>query len=221
MAKTIDHSTTIQSYLKEAYGSCMKEFDSIDPTYTFSEFWDIASSGQNPYKRLNISDYKELMSVVGKIRWCSAGSRKHIKFMYDDQWRKTLPAECLSNEDVLAKVLEFLYNGSDYSIIAHDTHRWVSCDGWYEVEFCITKSGEEDNYGEKSIYLHTYCGDQDTEDVWSCEGYQSASVNDVITYMRDDFDYLYAMRNISEDEECFGSLPEDLKELIKTRISES
>lgn len=45
----------------------------------------------------------------------------------------------------------------DWTITADDTHRWVDCDGFYEVEFELnTEIGD--------IYINTECGDQGLED---------------------------------------------------------
>lgn len=81
----------------------------------------------------------------------------------------SIMCEVLGKEDVcLPKELECeiedfvngLINYYGWTITAHDTHRWVSCDGFYEVEFELnTEIGD--------IYINTKSGGQDLEDEWS------------------------------------------------------
>lgn len=98
--------------------------------------------------------------------------------------------EWLSEE--LVKEMEDFVNGLiykyDWTITADDTHRWVECDGWYEVEFMLnTEIGE--------IYINTESGDQDLEDEWSENNPQDANLEDCYLWSRS-WDWYYFLENL-------------------------
>lgn len=92
-------------------------------------------------------------------------------------------------QQLIDKIREFVNNG--WELVADDTHRWVSCDGFYEVQFTLRKGDEE-------IYLHTESGGQDLEDEWSENNPQQVYVDDIIFYLDDGFDIEYALSRIND-----------------------
>ena len=92
-------------------------------------------------------------------------------------------------QQLIDKITEFVNNG--WELVADDTHRWVSCDGFYEVEFTLRKDGEK-------IYLHTESGGQDLENEWSENNPQQVYVDDMIFYLDDGFDVEYALSMIND-----------------------
>lgn len=96
---------------------------------------------------------------------------------------------CKMRQKLIDKITEFINNG--WELVADDTHRWCSCDGFYEVQFTLRKDDEE-------IYLHTESGGQDLEDEWSENNPQQVNVNDMIFYLDDGFDIEYALGMIND-----------------------
>lgn len=69
------------------------------------------------------------------------------------------------DDDFEKEIFEFfdrIIDNEDWKIIASDTHRWVSTDGFYEVQFEI-----ETGLPDGEIYVTTKCGDWDLEEEWS------------------------------------------------------
>lgn len=92
-------------------------------------------------------------------------------------------------QKLIDKITEFINNG--WELVADDTHRWVSYDGFYEVQFTLRKD-------DKEIYLHTETGGQDLEDKWSDKNPQQVYVDDMIFYLDDGFDIEYALGMIND-----------------------
>lgn len=65
-------------------------------------------------------------------------------------------------EKELIDFFDNLISIEGWEIIAHDTHRWVRSDGFYEVEFNI-----KTNIPDFEIYIRTKCGDMDLQEMWS------------------------------------------------------
>ena len=92
---------------------------------------------------------------------------KKCEELYDEhiEW---VPDELENEINDFVSSLIYKY---DWTITADDTHRWVECDGWYEVEFMLnTEVGE--------IYINTESGDQDLEDQWSEDNPQDVHLCD-------------------------------------------
>lgn len=100
--------------------------------------------------------------------------------------------EWLSEE--LVKEMEDFVNSLiykyDWTITADDTHRWVECDGWYEVEFMLnTEIGE--------IYINTESGNQDLEDEWCENNPQDVNLEDCYLWSHS-WDWYYFLENLYE-----------------------
>jgi hypothetical protein len=90
----------------------------------------------------------------------------------------------------------------EWTITADDTHRWVECDGWYEVEFELnTEIGD--------IYINTESGDQDLEDEWSENNPQEVSLDDCYLYGRS-WDWYYFLENLYETYERHQNKSEEI-----------
>ena len=100
--------------------------------------------------------------------------------------------ECIPDElenEIFDFVMSLIY---DYGwiITADDTHRWVDCDGFYEVEFELnTEIGD--------IYINTECGGRDLEDEWSKNNPQKVKLEDC--YLGNlSWDWCYFLENLYE-----------------------
>ena len=83
-----------------------------------------------------------------------------------------------------ANKLKFKY---DWTIQADDTHRWVECDGFYEVEFMLYICEDEK---DGDVYINTESGGRDLEDEWSSSNPQDCPTFDYC-YMDDTWDWYY------------------------------
>lgn len=218
MAK-ITKDTKIKEFLENPmnYGSHSGEFTSIDPDYTFGEFWDAFKHNGDFTTRLHIPDAESerLRSVLGKIQWQSGG-----KFRVSDRdFNEKLPLSLLYTHDLMDRVLEYLTQKKGWFIHAGDTHRWILSDGWYELQYTLCYN---DGKIATSVYLDTHSStDQEFEDEWkSCEGH-TISYNEILwSCSEDDFDYKYAFRQMLQDKKAVGDIPEDMLAEIKRRVSE-
>lgn len=218
MAK-ITKDTKIKEFLENPmnYGSHSGEFTSIDPDYTFGEFWDAFKHGGDFTTRLHIpeAEVEWLRNVLGKIQWQSGG-----KFRVSDRdFNEKLPLSLLYTHDLMDRVLEYLTQQNGWFIHAGDTHRWILSDGWYELQYTLCYN---DGKTATSVYLDTHSStDQEFEDEWkSCDGH-TISYNEILWgCSEDDFDYKYAFRQILQDKKAVGDIPEDMLAEIKRRVSE-
>jgi len=214
MAKIREKDAKIKDCLEKNYGSHSGKFTSIDPDYTFGEFWDAFKHGCDFTGRLNITDEDALRRILGKIQWISGG-----KFRITDRdFKKKLPLNLLGLGDLMDRVLKYLTEEKGYFIHAGDTHRWISCDGWYELEYHLCfNNGKDLAY---SIYLNTYStSDQDFEDTWKSNDGHTISYNEIIWgYSDDDFDYRYAFEQMLENEHVLWDIPEDMLSEIQRRV---
>ena len=97
-------------------------------------------------------------------------------------------------------------------IYVYDTHRWISCDGWYELEYDLQGNNGPD------VYITTYSSyDQEFEDEWSSEIGYDVSYTEV--YYNDyDWTPRYALCNfIDNPKVCSDMRPEIVAE-IKRRF---
>ena len=93
-------------------------------------------------------------------------------------------------ENEISDFVRSLIYKYDWTITADDTHRWVECDGWYEVEFMLnTEIGD--------IYINTESGDQDLEDEWSENNPQEVNLEDCYLCSRS-WDWYYFLENLYE-----------------------
>ena len=101
--------------------------------------------------------------------------------------------------------LIFKYN---WTIMAHDTHRWVETDGWYEVEFDLYT-------GNGNVYINTECGDFELQDMWSNGNPRKVfSLRDC--YMEDVWDWQYFLKGLLDFfKETKIMTPEDKSLLLK------
>lgn len=115
-------------------------------------------------------------------------------------------------EELIDEVLNYLvYKG--WRVVAHDTHRWIDSDGWYELQFELMSP----DYNE-DVYLHTYSTyERDFEEQWSKEGDTEVEICDIYWDDRDDgWDYKYALEGIKRNARSWSDLTEDLREKINT-----
>ena len=218
MAK-ITKDTKIKEFLENPmnYGSHSGEFTSIDPDYTFGEFWDAFKHGGDFTACLHIpeAEVEWLRGVLGKIQWQSGG-----KFRVSDRdFNEKLPLSLLYTHDLIDRVLEYLTQKKGWFIHAGDTHRWILSDGWYELQYTLCYN---DGKIATSVYLDTHSStDQEFEDEWkSCDGH-TISYNEILwSCSEDDFDYKYAFRQMLQDKKAVGDIPEDMLAEIKRRVSE-
>lgn len=111
---------------------------------------------------------------------------KKCEEFYDNH-EELIPDE-LENE--ISDFVRSLIYKYDWTITADDTHRWVECDGWYEVEFMLnTEIGD--------IYIKTESGDQDLEDAWSENNPQEVYLEDCCLWNRS-WDWYYFLKNLYE-----------------------
>jgi len=215
MAKIREKDAKIKDCLEKNYGSRSGEFTSIDPDYTFGEFWDAFKHGGDFTGRLNITDEDALRRVLGKIQWISGG-----KFRITGRdFNEKLPLSLLYTSDLMDRVLEYLTQKKGWFIHASDTHRWILSDGFYELQYTLCYN---DGKTATSVYLDTHSStDQEFEDEWkSCEGH-TISYNEILwSCSEDDFDYKYAFRQMLQDKKAVGDIPEDMLTEIKRRVSE-
>lgn len=109
---------------------------------------------------------------------------KKCEELYDnhEEW---IPDE-LENE--ISDFVRSLIYKYDWTITADDTHRWVECDGWYEVEFMLnTEIGD--------IYIKTESGDQDLEDEWSENNPQEVYLENCYLYGHS-WDWYYFLEDL-------------------------
>ena len=100
MAKIREKDAKIKDCLEKNYGSRSGEFTSIDPDYTFGEFWDAFKHDSDFTGRLNITDEDVLRRVLGKIRWLSGG-----KFRITDRdFKEKLPLNLLGLGDLMDRI---------------------------------------------------------------------------------------------------------------------
>lgn len=93
-------------------------------------------------------------------------------------------------ENEISDFVRSLIYKYDWTITADDTHRWVECDGWYEVEFMLnTEIGD--------IYIKTESGDQELEDEWSENNPQEVNLVDCYLY-GNSWDWYYFLENLYE-----------------------
>lgn len=95
-------------------------------------------------------------------------------------------------EELESEIEDFvngLINKYGWTITAHDTHRWVSCDGFYEVEF-------EMNTEFGDIYINTKSGGQDLQDEWSRSNPQNVELDKC--YLSGYWDWCYFLKNLYE-----------------------
>lgn len=218
MAK-ITKDTKIKEFLENPmnYGSHSGEFTSIDPDYTFGEFWDAFKHGGDFTTRLHIpvAEVEWLRSVLGKIQWQSGG-----KFRVSDRdFNEKLPLSLLYTHDLMDRVLEYLTQKKGWFIHAGDTHRWILSDGWYELQYTLCYN---DGKTATSVYLDTHSStDQEFEDEWKSYEGHTISYNEILwSCSEDDFDYKYAFRQMLHDKKAVGDIPEDMLAEIKRRVSE-
>lgn len=109
---------------------------------------------------------------------CETFHAEHVEWM-PDEFVKEL-------EDFVGSLI----SKYEWTITADDTHRWVDCDGWYEVEFELnTEIGD--------IYINTESGGQDLEDEWSKNNPQEVNLEDCCLYGRS-WDWYYFLENLYE-----------------------
>ena len=155
----MDKNTKIKDVLMSSYSCDKNHFCHIDPDYTFGEFYDALKNHADIISRLNIDDEDILRETIAKIEFVSAS-----KFRFTSQFKEHLPLIALSIYDIFERVLQDLTVNKGYDIWAHDTHRWISTDGWYELEYELHRSDIE------NIYLTTYCSyEQSFEDEWKSD----------------------------------------------------
>lgn len=111
----ITKDTKIKEFLENPvnYGSHSGEFTSIDPDYTFGEFWDAFKHGGDFTTRLHIpeAEVEWLRSVLGKIQWQSGG-----KFRVSGRdFNEKLPLSLLYTHDLMDRVLDISRRRKDGS----------------------------------------------------------------------------------------------------------
>ena len=214
MAKIREKDAKIKDCLEKNYSSRSGEFASIDPDYTFGEFWDAFKHGGDFTGRLNITDEDVMRRVLGKIQWISSG-----KFRITERdFKEKLPLNLLGLGDLMDRVLKYLTEEKGYFIHAGDTHRWISCDGWYELEYHLCYNNGKDL--AFSIYLNTYStSNQGFEDTWKSSDGHTIGYDEIIWgYSDDDFDYRYAFEQMLENEHVLWDIPEDMLSEIQRRV---
>jgi hypothetical protein len=99
----------------------------------------------------------------------------------------------MTNLEKLKNLINHLIDKYHFHLIASDTHRWVSGDGFYEVQFTLF---EPDNALE--IYLTTTSGGQDFEDEWSSEESTITDWTSIELYFEED-NAKYVLSQIKEN----------------------
>ena len=64
-------------------------------------------------------------------------------------------------EQEIVEIVDKIIRENDWGIEAHDTHRWVETDGFYEVEFHLYT----ENDGQ--VFIQNKSGGRDLEEEWS------------------------------------------------------
>lgn len=200
----MDKNTKIRDVLMSSYSCDKNYFRYIDPDYTFGEFYDALKNRGDIISRLHIDDEDVLRETIAKIEYVSAS-----KFRFTAQFKEHLPLIALSIYDIFERVLQDLTENKGYSIWAHDTHRWISTDGWYELEYELHRKDI------KNIYLTTYCSyEQSFEDEWKSDDihtgvyYRNVYMNDYNSTPT------YTLERILENEKARQDIqPDVLKEL--------
>jgi len=111
-------------------------------------------------------------------------------------------------EKLVERVIRYLINEKGYYVVAHETHRYIDSDGWFELEFNL-RGGSDPN---TDVYLNTHSDtDQDFEDEWLNHDSDEELGYDAI--MWDPYtlhDYAYALENIIECDATRNDLPPEL-----------
>ena len=204
-----DKNIKIKDWLIDSYGqSTTKEVAPIDPDYTFAELYEDLKSGRDVTSRLHISDEDVLRdSIFPKIQWQTSS-----KFNFNEtKFYQCLPVKFWPIRLIFETVLQELTEEKGYHIYAHDTHRWISCDGWYELEYNL----QDDN--GLDVYITTYNShEQDFEDEWSSEDGHNVSYTEVYC---NDYDWTprYALCNFIENDKVCGDMRPDIVAEVKRR----
>lgn len=188
----MDKSTRIKEWMLDAFGNSVKhQLVNTDPEYTFSEFYNDLKSSQDFNARLRIYDKESLIDILRKIQF-QTGS----KFRFtEEKFYNCLPLSTWPATLLFETVLKYLTETKNYHIHAHDTHRWISLDGWYELEYNL----QDDN--GLDLYITTYSSyDQDFEDEWTSESGHSVSSSEVY-YSDGDWTPKYALTSFIENEQ--------------------
>ena len=108
---------------------------------------------------------------------------KKCKTFYDNH-KTWLPYEFVNE---IFNFVTSLMGKYDWYITADDTHRWVDCDGFYEVEFTLnTEIGK--------IYINTESGGRDLEEEWSENNPQQVGLCDC--YLNESWDWYYFLETL-------------------------
>ena len=206
----ITEDTKIKDYLSqpEVYGH-RPEFESINPDYTFAGFYkDLKSNFNSICKKLNAKDDDILRQLLSKIHHVSCSKFRWPEYRFEE----SLPMRLWYPEDFLKKILTYLTEEKSYFIYAHDTHRWISSDGWYELEYNL----QDDNGTD--VYLTTYSShEQDFEDDWSSEDGHHVTPGDL--YMNDwKDDPLWIMSNLAGNDKVRSDIRPDFLDEMTRRL---
>lgn len=204
----ITKDTPIIDYLsdKNVYGS-QPEFKMIPDDYTFGEFWEDMKDGPDNI-RINTDDDETLRLLLLKIQYVSGS-----KFGWTERkFTEALPLRLVSHDDFLRKILNYLTDEKNYCIYAHDTHRWISTDGWYELEYNL----QDDNGTD--VYLTTYNShDQDFEDEWTSEDGHHVTAGELYMNSWSD-DPLWIMSNLAGNDKVRNDIRPDLLNEMMRRL---
>ena len=201
----MDKNKKIKEWMLESYGKSISgDVATIDPDYTFIEFYEDLKSKKDVNARLRITDENVLRSILSKICFQTAS-----KFRFtEDKFYKSLPMKCWQSTLLFETVLKNLTEDKGYRIYAHDTHRWISTDGWYELEYNL----QDDN--GLDLYITTYSShEQEFEDEWSSENGHDVSYSEVYY---SDFEWTpkYALCSFIENEQVRSDMnPEFVAEI--------
>ena len=204
----ITNETKIKEYLEDAY-THQPEFKLLNPDYTFGEFWnDMKTSAISAIEKLGHDDEEWLRGILSKICYVSASKFRWSQHKFED----SLPIYLQHADDLLKKILTWLIDKKNYYIAAHDTHRWISSDGWYELEYNLRNDSGTD------VYLTTYSShDQDFEDEWSSEDEHHISPDEM--YMNDwKDDPLWIMSNLAGSDKVKSDIPNELLDEMMRRL---
>lgn len=206
----ITEDTKIKDCLSQPnnYGR-QPEFESIDPDYTFAEFYkDLKSDFDCICKKLNAKDDEILRQLLSKIHHLSAGKFRWPEYKFEE----ALPMRLWYPYNLLNKILTYLTEEKSYFIYAHDTHRWISSDGWYELEYNL----QDDNGTD--VYLTTYSShEQEFEDDWSSEDGYHVTPGDLYMSNWND-DSLWIMSNLAGNDKVRSDIRPDLLEEMMSRL---
>lgn len=111
-------------------------------------------------------------------------------------------------EHLAENAIRYLIDNKEYYVYAHDTHRYIDSDGWFELEFDL-RGGQNPN---TDVYLITHSDhSQEFEDEWlNRDDDAPLYYEDIMWDPYELYDYAYALENLIECDATRNDLPEDM-----------